>query len=1038
MRAPWTMSGRAVVDELSSDADNGLTHNECQERADNYGENALDEGKGVSMSAVFIRQVCNAMILVLLIAMAISFGIRDFIAGGVIAGVFVINVTVGFIQEFNAEKTMAALRNLASPTARVIRNGTDETIPSTKIVPGDIVVVTVGDTIPADFRIISAMNFETDEALLTGESLPVSKDSSVVLAANAPVGDRINMAFSSSVVSKGRAKGIVTATGMDTGIGLIAASLKGDNRKTRPVKRDEEGNARKRDYAAAFLGTIKDMIGAFLGTSTGTPLHQSLAKLSILLFGVAVVFAIVAMAAQKFHVNREVAVYAIAIALSMIPASLVVVLTITMAVGTQTMVSRNVIVRKLDSLEALGSVNDICSDKTGTLTQGKMIARKVWLPTVGTYEVVDASEPFNPTIGTVKFTESNPCDEEQKGSSAELPEHSHHFTQFLDIVSLANIAVVREGTDRETGKKGWKANGDPTEIAAQVFAHRMDWQRSRWTDGESPVYTHLAEFPFDSSIKRMSSVYQNNETKEVTVFTKGAAERIIGCCSMWMQDGKEVGFTSENHKYVQKNVDALTSFGLRVLAFARRPVDDPSTNWDNIERVDVEQNLVFTGLIGIYDPPRLESAGAVKKCHQAGINVHMLTGDHPGTAKAIAQEVGILPQNLHNYAPDVVKAMVMTATEFDAITDEEIDELPVLPLVIARCSPTTKVRMIEALHRRKAFSAMTGDGVNDSPSLKKADVGIAMGITGSDVAKDASDIVLSDDNFASILNAVEEGRRMTENIQKFVLHLLAGNISQALFLLIGLAFKDDNGYSVFPLSPVEVLWIIMVTSSFPAMGLGVERAEPDIMEKPPKDPKAAVFTWEVVTDMLVYGTWLAVICIVTFVGIVYGDGDGQLGLNCNREYSESCHFVYRARSTTFLQMTWCLLVLAWEVIDMRRSLFVMHPDTNTPYTQVFRDLWSNQFLFWSVVIGFFSTIPLIYIPVINTKVFNHGPISWEWAVGFAGLVLFVMGVELWKWIKRIYFRIRSSKARNPEDDLASRPFQRYRTISRSGTNECIV
>lgn len=1036
---PWTLSIHEAISTYSTDVDNGLTSDEATKRVSVHGLNQLDQGEGVSLIKVLISQVCNAMILVLIISMAISFGIKDWIAGGVIAGVIGINVVVGFIQEYNAEKTMDSLRELSSPTARVIRNGADDTIPSMDVVPGDLVVVKVGDTIPADFRIATSMNFETDEALLTGESLPVSKDETQVFALDTPVGDRINMAYSSSIVTKGRATGIVTSTGMNTEIGVIAMSLRGQNKGFRPVKRNEFGKARKRDYTQAFLGTIKDGIGAFLGTTVGTPLQRKLSQLAIFLFGIAVVFAIVVMAAQKFHVNREVAVYAIAVALSMIPGSLVVVLTITMAVGTKIMVSRNVIVRKLDSLEALGSVNDICSDKTGTLTQGKMVGRKVWVPTVGTLQLKNSNEPFNPTIGKLTFSPNSPL-KDSKEEEVHDPVPSPLpplFTQWLDVASLANIASIRE-EQGEDGASAWKANGDPTEIAIQVFVTRFGWQRSKWTDGESPRYTHLAEYPFDSSIKRMTAVYSDNESeKTIHVMTKGAVERVLECCTTWYggESGDLSELTEDDHHIILENMNALSKEGLRVLAFARK-TGDHSVDYKTTDRVDVETSLTFLGLIGIYDPPRPETAGAVKRCHNAGINVRMLTGDHPGTARAIAQEVGILPRNLYHYAEDVVKIMVMTAQEFDALSDDEIDALPVLPLVIARCAPQTKVRMIDALHRRNKFAAMTGDGVNDSPSLKRADVGIAMGIAGSDVAKDASDIVLSDDNFASILNAVEEGRRMAANIQKFVLHLLAGNISQAMFLLIGLAFQDDDGYSVFPLSPVEVLWIIMITSAFPAMGLGVEQGTADLMDQPPVDPKYGVFSPEVIIDMLVYGFWLGVICVVAFVGIVYGDGDGALGLGCNRDWNGTCHFVFRARSTCFIIMTWCLLVLAWEVIDMRRSLFAMTPETDTPYTQVFRDLWRNQFLFWSVVLGFFTCIPLIYIPVINRTVFKHGPISWEWGVCVAGLIVFVFGVEAWKWVKRIWFRRRETRADNPEHELErNTPFAKYASFSRQNTME---
>lgn len=1033
---PWTLSISETAKEFDTSASNGLDPETAHDRIAIHGLNQLDQGEGISVAKVLISQACNAMILILFISMGISFAIKDFIAGGVIVGVIAINVFVGFIQEYNAEKTMDSLRSLSSPTARVIRNGTDVTVPSQDVVPGDLVVVKVGDTIPADFRVVESMNFETDEALLTGESLPVSKDEHTTFESDTPVGDRINMAYSSSIVTKGRATGIVTATGMNTEIGVIALSLQGQDKGYRPVKRDEFGKARKRDYMGAILGTIKDGIGAFLGTSVGTPLHRKLSQLAIFLFGIAVVFAIIVMAAQKFEVNKEVAIYAIAVALSMIPGSLVVVLTITMAVGTKVMVNRNVIVRKLDSLEALGSVNDICSDKTGTLTQGKMVGRKVWIPKVGTFQVTNSNEPFNPTVGTLSYSPNAPLVDSKEEEIHEpvptpLPEV---FKQWLDVASLANIANVHQVA--ETG--AWKANGDPTEIAIQVFVSRFDWERSRWTDSESPRYIHLAEYPFDSSIKRMTSIYHDNETEQVQVFTKGAVERVLSCCSTWYggsNPNKVSPLTDHDRTLIFNNMDALAQQGLRVLAFSRK-LGDSSITYKTANRLDIEDGLTFLGLIGIYDPPRPETAGAVKMCHRAGINVHMLTGDHPGTATAIAQEVGILPRNLFHYAENIVKIMVLTAPVFDAMSDEEIDALPVLPLVIARCAPQTKVRMIDALHRRKAFAAMTGDGVNDSPSLKRADVGIAMGITGSDVAKDASDIILSDDNFASILNAVEEGRRMTANIQKFILHLLAGNISQALFLLIGLAFQDEEGFSVFPLSPVEVLWIIMITSAFPAMGLGVERGDPDLMDRPPVDPKSNVFTWEVITDMLVYGIWLGTICVIVFVGIVYGEGNGYLGVSCNREHNDSCYYVFRARSTGFIIMTWCLLVLAWEVIDMRRSLFAMQPETDTPYTQVFKDVWSNQFLFWSVVLGFFSAIPLIYIPVINTIVFKHGPISWEWGVCFAGLFVFVIGVELWKWAKRVYFRHSTTTAHNPEHDLErNSPFAKYASFSRQNTTE---
>ena len=391
----------------------------------------------------------------------------------------------------------------------------------------------------------------------------------------------------------------------------------------------------------------------------------------------------------------------------------------------------------------------------------------------------------------------------------------------------------------------------------------------------------------------------------------------------------------------------------------------------------------------------------------AGIRVHMLTGDHPSTATAIAKEVGIIPKNTGNLSATEADALVKTASEFDGMTDAEIDALPSLPLVIARCAPDTKTRMIGALHRRGRYCAMTGDGVNDAPSLQAADVGIAMGMGGSDVAKSASDIVLTDDNFASIVNAIEEGRRMFENIQKFILHLLTSNVGEVVLLVVGLAFQDRNGISVFPLSPLQILWINMLTSSFPAFGLGREKASSSVMHRPPHDTKKGVFTWQIVFDMMVYGVIMGTCTLLTFVIVIYGVGNGKmdLGTDCNRQGGESCTTVFRARAAVFAELTWLILISAWEFKHLRHSIFNLDPlrDTSTdrvPHFPFFHDIWENQFLFWAVTIGFLSVFPAIYIPGLNTKVFKHQGITWEWGLAFGSVFVFVFGMELWKMVKR--------------------------------------
>ncbi|EED14448.1 sodium P-type ATPase, putative [Talaromyces stipitatus ATCC 10500] len=924
----------AVIKELNTSLDEGLTPDEASYRLQQYGPNKLDEGEGVSVVNILVRQVANAMMLVLILAMAVSFGIQSWIEGGVICAVIILNIVAGFCQEYAAEKTMESLHSLSSPTGTVSRNGQTFSVPSSEIVPGDMVELRTGDVVPADIRLVEAVNFETDEALLTGESLPVQKECDSIFKEDTGSGDRLNIAYSSSTVTRGRE------------IGSIALALRSSDSKRRPVKRGPTGKAKKRSYVQAWTLTGTDAVGRFLGVNVGIPLQRKLSKLACLLFGVAVVFVIVFMAANLFNNSTEVIMYAVATGVSMIPACLMVVLTITMAVGTKRMVRRNVIVRKLDSLEALGAVTDICSDKTGTLTQGKMVVKKAWIPSQGTYSVGTSNEPFNPTVGKITFIPLPPVrlDDEKEGTVAETPETlvsgNRQLEDFLDVASIANLSHVYKS---EAGE--WNARGEPTEIAIQVFASRLNWNRDRWTKGQGATLAPV----------------------------------------IWDKDSSApVPMTDDHRDKILQNMEELAKMGLRVLALAHRPYTEQAQVLEgaHLRREDVETGLCFLGLIGLYDPPRPETAGSIQACYRAGIVVHMVTGDHPGTAQVIAQQVGILPADFSTVAADVANDMVMTASEFDKLTDEQIDALPTLPLVIARCAPQTKVRMIDALHRRGRFAAMTGDGVNDSPSLKHADVGIAMGQAGSDVAKDASDIILTDDNFASILNAIEEGRRIFDNIQKFVLHLLSENIAQACTLLIGLAFKDADNQSVFPLSPVEILWIIMITSGMPDMGLGMEVAAPDIMDRPPQS-KQGIFTWEVIVDILVYGFWTAVLCLAAFSVRVWGFGNGNLARGCNMEWSDEirdCDLVFRARATTFVCLTWFALFLAWEMVNLRRSFFRMQPKSNKYFTQWMYDVWRNKFLFWSIMAGWITMFPILYIPVLNDVVFKHEPITWEWGI----------------------------------------------------------
>ncbi|GBF61808.1 calcium-transporting ATPase [Trichophyton mentagrophytes] len=1050
---PFLLSIDRLSQELDTNIDTGLSDAKVGQLQEKYGANRLSGEGGVKWYTLLGKQISNAMILVLVLAMALSYGVSDYIEGGVITAVIVINVLIGFYQEFKAEKKMDSLRSLSSPSANVIRNGNAVTVPSGEVVPGDIVQIKTGDTIPADLRLFEAMNLECDEKILTGEAAPVAKDTEFEASGDevtVGVGDRLNMAYSSSTVTKGRGRGIIVFTGMYTEIGKIAQSMQGKKRKAGRSMSSKHGTFQPVKGGAL---RIWDAIGKFLGLTEGTPLQIKLSKLAYSLFGCAILLAIIVFGVNKFNVTDEVAIYAISTGIAIIPESLIAVLTITMVVGMTQMRKRRVVVRQLSALEALGGVTNICSDKTGTLTQGQMVTRKAWLPGVGIYSLTKSNDATNPTRGTITLGKSPATrqeaeqererkrseqdalrsaaglkfdvpaekeerdqrrkeeirnekqaeeDDDDEGSEgAVLPEVVPELAAFLESAALCNLATVRY--DESAGS--WQTMGDPTEVALQVFAHRFGFGKKSLEaeNGWKP----LAEYPFDSTVKRMSVIYKRDQEDGTVIFTKGAVERILDLCTSVGFGEKREPMSPEMKEQVLDQMGFLAEQGLRVLAIAQKPGPKDLDKNTEIPRDQVESDLTLLGLAGLYDPPRLETKDAVKECTMAGIRVHMLTGDHPSTATAIAKEVGIIPRNTGTLSAAESASLVKTAAEFDGMTDQEIDALPSLPLVIARCAPDTKTRMIAALHRRGRYCAMTGDGVNDAPSLQAADVGIAMGMGGSDVAKSASDIVLTDDNFASIVNAIEEGRRMFENIQKFILHLLTSNIGEVVLLIMGLGFKDQKGFSVFPLSPLQILWINMLTSSFPAFGLGREKVSAAVMHRPPHDTKKGVFTWQIVVDMMVYGIIMGACTLLTFVIVVYGVGNGMedLGIDCNHAASDSCNVVFRARAVVFAELTWLILISAWEFKHLRNSMFNLEPyrdhsDDTVPFFPFFHDIWENQFLFWAVVIGALSVFPAVYIPGLNTKVFKHQGITWEWGLAFGSVVIFVLGIEAWKFVKR--------------------------------------
>ncbi|KAG4411263.1 hypothetical protein IFR04_015610 [Cadophora malorum] len=954
--------GTVVAAHLGVNPQHGLSSPEAVSRLERDGPNKIDGSGKVSIGEVLLRQVSNSLTIVLVIAMALSYGTLDFIEGAVISAVIVLNIVLGFVQDFRAEKTMQSLLSLAAPSSQVIRNGKIEIVKADTLVVGDVVKLATGVVVPADLRLLESANLEIDEALLTGESLPASKHADSILTGggDTSIGDRINMVYSATTVTRGRATGIVVATGMKTQVGSVASLLRGEDNKS------TSSSAIGRFFQKLGRG-FKSVLGL-----VGTPMQVKLSKFAILLFGLAILLAIIVFSANKWKLHNEVVLYGICVAVAVIPESLIAVMTITIAVGVKAMARGNVVIRRMAALEAIGGVTNICSDKTGTLTQGKMVAHKVWVPELGMLSVKDTTNILDPDDGKLAINDQ-PLDKLDFTSQSKVA----LLRPVLDAVALCNFATVfksnsssGDSIDEKSFNPSpgeWTAIGDPTEIALQVLAMRFGrGKEALLRDGNMVA---AIEHQFDSSLKRMSVAFKNERTGNIDVFAKGASESILPVLDI----------SKEEEDILNPILEQLASEGLRVLCIATKTVSEKQEDSLN-DRTFMESGLKLQGLVGLYDPPRVETLDAVKKCHGAGIVVHMLTGDHLSTATAIAQKVGILDPSTQT------PHSVMRAQDFDKLSDDEIDALPSLPLVLARCSPTTKVRMVDALSRRQAFCVMTGDGVNDAPALKRAHVGIAMGI--------------NDDNFASIVKAVEEGRRLFDNIQKFLMHLLISNISQVILLLIALAFKDGDGNSVFPLSPLEILWVNMVTSSFLALGLGMEEAQADIMIRAPRDLRVGVFTWELITDKMLYGTWAGILCLVSFIIVVFGNGNGKLGTDCNEDWNETCDVVFEGRATVFAVLSFLLLVTAWEVKHFSRSLFNLDPRRFKGPFSVFKALIYNRFLLWAVVAGFVITFPVIYIPVVNKTVFKHKSISWEWGVVFGALVCYIAFVESWKAIKR--------------------------------------
>ncbi|RHP02085.1 calcium-translocating P-type ATPase, PMCA-type [Firmicutes bacterium AF36-3BH] len=759
---PYQMKKEDVLTMLGTD-ENGLTQNQAKENQKKYGKNELAEGKKKNPFILFLEQYKDFLVIILIIAAIISGVLGDIESAIVIFVVITINAILGTVQHIKAEQSLDSLKEMSAPTAKVIRDGEIKVVEGKDVTVGDIVVIEAGDYVCSDGRIIENASLKVDESAMTGESEPVEKQETV-LDGEKPLGDRVNMLYSGSFATYGRAKMVVTSVGMETEIGKIASLLKSTQEKKTPLQESLDNFGKK--LSLIIIGICVIVLGLELFRSDGINLT----------------------------VFTDAFVFAVALAVAAIPEALSSIVTIVLSVGTQKLAKENAIIRKLQAVEGLGSVSIICSDKTGTLTQNKMTVQKIYFDG----QIIDKDDEINARQG-----------------------------QLIIDGALCNDSVQKEGQEI----------GDPTEIALVNFSEKHDLPVEKMRE----KYQRLGEIPFDSDRKLMSTVHKIGDNYKM--LTKGAVDVLSGRINeVKTMDGKRP-FTAEDLAELKKVNTEFSQMGLRVLAVCERDVDTVDIS------VEDEKDYILLGLVAMQDPPREESAEAVRKCKTAGIRPIMITGDHLVTASAIARKIGILDDN----------GRAVEGREIENLSDEELDEFVSDVSVYARVSPEHKIRIVSAWQRKGYIVSMTGDGVNDAPALKQADIGVAMGITGSEVAKDAASMVLTDDNFATIVKAIENGRNLYRNIQRAIQFLLSGNTAGILAVL----YASFMALPV-PFKAVHLLFINLLTDSLPAIALGVEPHSSDVMNEKPRPKNQSILTKKVLTNICVEGIVIGVMTMIAF------------------------------------------------------------------------------------------------------------------------------------------------------------------------------
>ena len=858
-----TLSADEIRKKINTDMYKGLTDKEVIKLRKKYGYNKLDEKKKESIFIKFISQFKDFMIIILLIAALVSAivsyfeGTKEYTDSIIIVVIVVINALIGVIQESKAEKSLEALKKLSSPTSKVLRNGKNITIDSTLLVPGDIIELEAGNFVPADCRLISSYNLKIEESALTGETVPVTKDAKVILPSNVALGDMINMAFSTTIVTNGHAQAIVTETGMNTKVGKIAKMIITDEAPQTPLQKKLAGIGKSLGIICLIICLTIFIIGLFKGISIS-----------------------------------EMFMTSVGLAVAAIPEGLPAVVTIMLSIGVTKMSKNNAIIRKLPAVETLGSSSIICSDKTGTLTQNKMKVTKI----------CNYKEDITNDI------------------------HSQNFNFILELGSMCNDCKIN----------GKTVIGEPTESA--IVNAGLKYGKNKNTLYEQ--MRRVNEIPFDSERKMMTTIHKIGS--KYRIITKGAPDVIIQKCNYIYNNGSTNYMNTSTQNNILNTNEKMANEALRVIAIAYK---DVSSLPNNINSENIEKDLVFVGLIGMIDPPRAGVKEAIFTAKKAGIKTVMITGDHILTAKAIAKDLGIYSDG----------DIAITGNELDKLSDREFQKNIMKYSVFARVSPEHKVKIVKAFQKTGNIVAMTGDGVNDAPALKNADIGVSMGLNGTDVAKNASDMVLTDDNFVTIVKAVKEGRHIYDNIKKAVHFLISTNVGEIVTIFLGLILGLET-----PLLAIHLLWINLVTDSFPAIGLGLEPEDKYIMNRKPKNPKKGLFADGLWFKIFFEGCMIGILTLLAFY-----IGSTQYGINVGR-------------TMAFLTLGLTELIHSLN-IRSDESLFEI-------------GLFKNKYLIFAFLLGAILQIGVSIIPQVATifDVMPLSPIQWIYTIVISICPLFIM------------------------------------------------